>query len=40
VVSLPDDVDPAGVDAKYRNGLLHISVRRREATQPRRIAVQ
>ena len=40
VVSLPDDVDPDGVSAKYRNGLLHITVRRKEASQPRRINVQ
>ena len=40
VVSLPDDVDPNGVTASYRNGLLHVSVRRKEATQPRRISVQ
>jgi len=40
VISLPDDVDPNGVDAKYRDGLLHISVRRQEAAQPRRIQVQ
>ena len=40
VVSLPDDVDPAAVDAKYRDGVLHVSVRRREAAQPRRIEVQ
>ena len=40
VVSLPDDVDPNGVNANYRDGLLHISVARREAAQPRRITVQ
>jgi len=40
VVSLPDDVDPAAVDAKYRDGVLHVSVRRRESAQPRRIEVQ
>jgi HSP20 family protein len=40
VVSLPDDVDPNGVTAQYRNGLLHITVRRKEASQPRRIQVQ
>lgn len=40
VVSLPDDVDPSGVTAQYRNGLLHITVRRKEASQPRRIQVQ
>lgn len=40
VISLPDDVDPGSVTAQYRNGLLHISVRRREASQPRRITIQ
>jgi HSP20 family protein len=40
VVTLPDDVDPDAVEAKYRNGLLHISLARQEASQPRRIAVQ
>ena len=40
VVTLPDDVDPAAVRATYRNGILHISVGRKEAAQPRRIAIQ
>jgi len=41
VVSLPeDDVNPSGVSAKYRDGVLHISVKRREAAQPRRISIQ
>lgn len=40
VVSLPDDADPNGVTAHYRDGVLHVSVRRREAAQPRRIAIQ
>lgn len=40
VVTLPDDVDPAAVKATYRNGILHISVGRKEAAQPRRIAIQ
>jgi HSP20 family protein len=39
VVSLPDDVDPDGVSAEYREGVLHISVKRRTETQPRRITV-
>ncbi|TFW09832.1 Hsp20/alpha crystallin family protein [Oxalobacteraceae bacterium OM1] len=39
VVSLPDDVDPDGVSAVYQNGVLHISVRRQQAAQPRRIDV-
>lgn len=41
VVSLPeDDVNPSGVTAEYRDGVLHVSVKRREAPQPRRIAIQ
>ncbi|MDF3036251.1 MAG: heat-shock protein Hsp20 [Paucimonas sp.] len=39
VVSLPDDADPNGVHAQYRDGVLHISVKRREESQPRRITV-
>lgn len=40
VVSLPDDIDPDSVQARYRDGVLQVSVRRREAVQPRRIEVQ
>jgi HSP20 family protein len=40
VVSLPDDIDPNGVSANYREGVLHVSVKRRESAQPRRITVQ
>ena len=40
VVSLPDDIEPAGVNARYRDGVLHVSVQRRESAQPRRIEVQ
>jgi HSP20 family protein len=40
VLTLPDDVDPNGVTAQYRDGILHISVKRREEAQPRRISVQ
>ncbi len=39
VVSLPDDIDPESVQAKYRDGVLHVSIARRQATQPRRISV-
>jgi HSP20 family protein len=39
-ISLPDDVDPAQVSASYRDGVLQISIARREAAQPRRISVQ
>ena len=39
VVSLPDDIDANGVSAEYRDGILHISVKRQESTLPRRIAI-
>jgi HSP20 family protein len=39
VVSLPDDVDAQNVKADYRDGVLHISIARQEAAQPRRIDV-
>lgn len=39
VIALPDDVDPDRVDAKYRDGVLQITVRRREAARPRQIQV-
>jgi HSP20 family protein len=40
VVTLPDDIDANAVTAKYRDGVLHISIQRREAAQPRRIDIQ
>jgi len=40
VVSLPEDVDPEKVDAVYRDGVLHITVKRREEARPRRIEVK
>ena len=39
VLTLPDDVDANSVDAKYRDGIVHISIKRREEAQPRRISV-
>jgi HSP20 family protein len=40
VVTLTDDLDPNAVQARYRDGLLHISIKRQEAAQPRRISIQ
>ncbi|MCX8018391.1 MAG: Hsp20/alpha crystallin family protein [Rhodocyclaceae bacterium] len=40
VVSLPDDIDADAVTARCRDGVLHITVPRRAAAQPRRIAIQ
>lgn len=39
VVSLPDDIDPEQVSARYRDGVLQISIARKAATPARRIAV-
>jgi HSP20 family protein len=39
VITLTDDLDPNEVQATYRDGVLHISIRRREAAKPRRINV-
>lgn len=39
-VSLSDDVDADKVSAQYRDGVLHITVGRREAAQPKRITIQ
>lgn len=40
VVTLPEDADANAIAAKYRDGVLHISVPRKEAAQPRRIAIE
>jgi HSP20 family protein len=39
-ISLPDDVATDQVNASYRDGVLRVSVPRRESAQPKRIAVQ
>ena len=39
VVSLPEDVDPDRVNATYRDGVLHVTVHKRESSKPRRIQV-
>ena len=40
VVSLPEDVDTAQVNATYRNGVLRVVIPKRESSKPRRIEVQ
>lgn len=40
VASLPDDIDAGAITARYRNGVLHVSIPRQQAAQPRRIQVQ
>ena len=39
VVSLPDDADPAKVEATYRDGLLRVTIAKRESSKPRQIAI-
>jgi HSP20 family protein len=39
-INLPEDADATQVNATYRDGVLHVSVPRREAAQPQRINVQ
>lgn len=40
VISLPEDADPSRIEARYRNGVLRVTIARRESAQPRRIQVQ
>lgn len=39
VVTLPDDIDPEAVSANFRDGVLHVSIKRREVARPRRITI-
>jgi HSP20 family protein len=39
VVTLTDDLDPNEVRATYREGVLHVSIQRQQAAQPRRVQI-
>ncbi len=39
-LTLPEDVDPDKVDASYKDGVLHITVQRREVVKPRQIEIK
>ncbi|MDP2819286.1 MAG: Hsp20/alpha crystallin family protein [Polaromonas sp.] len=39
VINLPEDADPDAVQARVKDGLVHITIQRRAAAQPRRITV-
>ena len=39
VVSLPEDVDAERVEAKYRDGIVQISVQRQPSAKPRQIEI-
>jgi HSP20 family protein len=40
VLTLPDDVDQDKVVANYHDGVLHITVQRRETAKPRQIEIK
>ncbi|APW39232.1 heat-shock protein Hsp20 [Rhodoferax koreense] len=40
VLTLPEDADPEAIEARLRDGVLHVSVQRRASSQPRRITIQ
>ena len=40
VLTLADDIDPNGVSAGYRDGVLRVTAKRRESALPRRINIQ
>jgi len=39
-LTLPEDADPEKAEASYRDGVLRISIERREAAKPRQITIQ
>lgn len=38
-ISLSDDIDPQRVEASYRDGIVQITLHRREAAKPRQIEI-
>ena len=40
VIALPDDADPDRVDARYRDGVLQVTIKRRQAAKPRQVQIQ
>jgi HSP20 family protein len=40
LITLPDDIDPDQVEARYRDGVLQIHVMRKKASRPRQIEVK
>jgi HSP20 family protein len=38
-VALPDDIDPDKVEARYIDGIVHITIGRRAAAKPRQIEI-
>lgn len=40
VVNLPEDIDPENISASYRDGVLQISIKRKQSATPKRINIQ
>jgi HSP20 family protein len=40
VIALPEDVDPDRVEAKYRDGVLQVTVQRRQPAKPRQVEIR
>lgn len=40
VIELPEHADPEGVQARYVDGCLRISIRKRESSKPQRVQIQ
>ena len=39
MISLPDDADLGKVEAKFRDGVLRVTVAKKESSKPRQISV-
>jgi HSP20 family protein len=39
VISLPEDVDPERIEAKYREGIVQVIVQRQQLAKPRQIEI-
>lgn len=39
VINLPDDADPSRVNATHRDGMLRVTVSKRESSRPRQIQI-
>jgi HSP20 family protein len=39
VISLPEDVEPDRIEARYRDGILYVAAKRPESARPRKIQI-
>ncbi|MDV6029413.1 MAG: Hsp20 family protein [Phycisphaera sp. RhM] len=39
LLSIPDSVDPESIEADYRNGVLHLLLKKRSEVLPKRIKI-